>query len=117
MAASTARGWYAIWCPGARIPPAQGACRPQTGWCRAAAAGRHRSGRELCGRRQDECLAHHPGSDCPPPDSPCACLPCDLAPTPAGKPNGQAFVMLPKEEALRAQVELNNKYMGKRFIE
>jgi len=35
----------------------------------------------------------------------------------AGKPNGQAFVLLPKAEALKAQVELNNKYMGKRFIE
>jgi hypothetical protein len=35
----------------------------------------------------------------------------------AGKPNGQAFVLLSKAEALRAQVELNNKYMGKRFIE
>lgn len=34
-----------------------------------------------------------------------------------GKPNGQAFVLLPKAEALKAQVELNNKYMGKRFIE
>jgi hypothetical protein len=35
----------------------------------------------------------------------------------AGKPNGQAFVLLPKAEAARAQQELHNKYMGKRFIE
>lgn len=34
-----------------------------------------------------------------------------------GKPNGQAFVLLPSAEAIKAQVELNNKYMGKRFIE
>lgn len=36
---------------------------------------------------------------------------------PAGKPNGQAFVLLPKAEAAKAQAELNNRYLGKRFIE
>jgi hypothetical protein len=35
----------------------------------------------------------------------------------AGKPNGQAFVLLPKAEAVKAQLELNNRYIGKRFIE
>lgn len=35
----------------------------------------------------------------------------------AGKSNGQAFVLLPKDDAARAQSDLNNKYMGKRFIE
>lgn len=43
--------------------------------------------------------------------------PCWLHLHVAGKPNGQAFVLLPKAESLKAQVELNNKYMGKRFIE
>ena len=34
-----------------------------------------------------------------------------------GKPNGQAFVLLPRSEAVKAQVALNNRYLGKRFIE
>lgn len=35
----------------------------------------------------------------------------------AGKPNGQAFVLLPKAEALKAQLDKHNQYLGKRFIE